>query len=446
MATDTVLFEKKPVWQSLATLSFPMIISQLVTLVYNLADTYFIGRTGNPYMVAAASLVLPVYSISVAVSNLIGTGGGTLISRLLGARREDEARRVSSAGLYLALILAAVYCIICLVTMDPLLVLLGASDKTIGYARQYAMCIIVFGGIPTVASLTLANFLRSIGRSKESGFGISLGGILNLGLDPLFMFVILPKGDEVAGAGIATALSNLIATLYFVIIIARSSGSSVLTLSPRAGLPAKDSFASLFAVGVPAALTTFLYDLVNIMIDKLSASHGDIAVAAIGIVLKAERLPLNVGIGICQGMVPLVAYNYAAGNFKRMKETIRDTRIAGISFALFSLLMYEIFAGQIMQLFINDSGTVALGTQFMRARCVAAPMMFICFTFLFFFQAVGMGSRSLICAVIRQLVFNIPILIVLDRFFGMNGIIWTQLAADTCTAIASYFIYRSAVS
>src|SRR5574344_504359 len=148
MATDTVLFEKKPVWQSLATLSFPMIISQLVTLVYNLADTYFIGRTGNPYMVAAASLVLPVYSISVAVSNLIGTGGGTLISRLLGAGRDDEARKVSSIGLYIALVMAALYSLVFFAAMHTMLVLLGASGNTMQYAEQYALSVIVAGGIP----------------------------------------------------------------------------------------------------------------------------------------------------------------------------------------------------------------------------------------------------------------------------------------------------------
>lgn len=442
MNSNKALFEDRPVWSALGTLALPMVISQLITLVYNLADTYFIGRTGNPYMVAAASLVLPVYSNSIAVSNLIGTGGGTLISRLLGAGREDEARKVSSTGLYIALAMAALYCLLCLVTMKPLLLLLGASGNTFEYARQYAICVIVGGGIPTVISLTLANFLRSAGFSKHAGFGISLGGILNIGLDPLFMFVILPRGQEVMGAGIATALSNMVSTLYFIVVIGRLSRKTVLTLSPRAGLPEASSMKSLFSVGVPAALTTLLYDIVNILIDRLCASHGDLAVAAMGIELKAERLPLNVGIGICQGMIPLVAYNYAAGNYKRWREALRDSRIAGLSFAFICVILYEVFAGGIMQLFINDSETVRLGTQFIRARCLATPFMFMCFSYLFFFQAVGMGDKSLLCAVIRQLGYNIPFMLLLDHFFGIDGIIWTQLIADSLMVATSWLIYR----
>ena len=185
----------------------------------------------------------------------------------------------------------------------------------------------------------------------------------------------------------------------------------------------------------------FLYDATNIVIDKLSAAHGDIDLAAIGIVLKAERIPLNTGVGICQAMMPLVAYNYASKNYKRMNDALHKARLSGIIVALISIVMYEVFAGDIMRAFIDEPQTVALGTQFLRVRCLAAVMMFLCFSYVFFFEGLGMGKQSFLLAVLRQLVFNIPLLLILDHCFGMYGIIWTQFIADGCTAVLSHMIY-----
>ncbi|MCH3906958.1 MAG: MATE family efflux transporter [Sphaerochaeta sp.] len=445
MHTSKEVFEDLPVWRALLSLSIPTIISQLVTLVYNLADTFFIGRTGNPYMVAGSSLVLPVYMLCVAVSNLVGTGGGTLISRLLGSGREDEAKKVAAYGVYLALALGACYSLLCFLFLHPLLTALGASDHTRSYAASYALYIIILGGVPNILSLTLANFLRSVGCAKESGFGVSMGGVLNIGLDPLFMFVLLPEGMEVTGAGMATLLSNLVVLAYFIVVIIRFSGRTVLGFSPRLGMPLSTSRKAIISVGVPAALTTFLYNLVNILINRLSSQYGDIAVAAIGIVLKAERLPLNAGLGLCQGMMPLAAYAFAKGDFGRMRRALRDTRIAGLAFAALSIILYETFAGPVMRFFIDDAQTIALGTHFLRARCIATPFMFLCFSYVMFFQAIGMGNMSLSLAILRQVVCNIPILLVLDHFFQMNGIIWTQFTADALTAFLSFLVFQSLV-
>ncbi|MCR4711585.1 MAG: cation transporter, partial [Clostridia bacterium] len=179
----------------------------------------------------------------------------------------------------------------------------------------------------------------------------------------------------------------------------------------------------------------------NIVINRLSAGHGDIELAAIGIVLKAERLPLNVGIGICLGMIPLIAYNYASGNRERMDAFFRFGRGVGLLIALISVALYYLFAPQIMQAFIRDAETVRFGIQFLRARCFATPVMFLCFSMVHFTQGIGRGKEGFLLAVIRQLVFNIPLLFLLNRLFGMSGIVWTQAVADLCTAIASYLIY-----
>ena len=436
------LFEEMPVPEALTRLAVPTVIGQLILLFYNLADTFFIGRTGNPYMIAAASLILPLYSICIAIANLFGVGGGSLISRLMGQKRGEEAARVCSFSFYGAIITALAFSAAVYLSMRPLLYFLGASGKTYEFAREYTLYTTVIGAVPAVLTIAMANLFRSVGLARKAAIGSSTGCLLNVALDPLFMFVILPKGMEIQGAAAATMLSNVVSMLYFIFQLAKLKGTTVLSVNIKECLPGKDSVAAVFAVGIPSALTMFLYEATNIVIDKLASTHGDIPVAAIGIVLKAERIPLNIGVGICQAMMPLVAYNYTSGNHVRMRSVMKTARTAGIVISIACIVMYELLAGGIMRIFINDPQTVALGIHYMRARCLASVVMFMCFNYVFFFEAVGKGSISFTLAVIRQLVFTIPILLLMNSVSGMNGIIWTQFIADGCTALVSFIIYR----
>lgn len=438
---NTELFETMPVPKALSTMAIPTIVGQLIILFYNMADTFFVGRTNNPYMVAAASLVLPIFNISLSLAGLTGIGGGALVSRLLGEKKYDEAKKVSSFSIYLSVLIAAFFSLVVLFFMKPLMYLLGAGPETIEYASSYAFCVIVLGGIPTVLSNVLSTMLRSVGHSKEAGFGVTMGGIINIFLDPLFMFVIFPEGQEITGAGIATFLSNCISCVYFIIQIRKLGSDSVLKLTSPKQLPCSRSIASVFAVGVPSAITTFLFDLDYIVLDKLMSGYGDLALAAIGIVLKVERLPLNVGIGICQGMLPLVAYNYSSGNLKRMKDVRNFALKSGIIFALLSIALYESFAGPIMRLFINDVQTVSLGTGFLRIRCLATPLMFLSFFHVHLFNGFGEGKRALLLGVLRWAVFNIPMLFLLNAVFGIMGLVWAQFTADIFTVAVSLFVY-----
>ncbi len=434
------VFREYPVAKALRVMVVPAVVSQLIVLIYNMADTFYVGLTDNPYMIAGTSLILPVFNISLCLAGLAGVGGGALISRLLGQGREDEARRASVFSLYLAAFIAAVFAVGTGVFMDPLLKLLGAGENTYEYARQYALCVIVFGGVPTVLSNALANVVRSVGRSKEAGAGIVLGGLLNIALDPLFMFVILPPGQEVLGAGIATALSNGIACLFFITVVLRMGKGSVVTFNPRAGLASKESVIAVFAVGVPSAVATFLFDLDYVIIDKLMVSYHDLALAAVGIVLKVERFPLNVGVGICQGMLPLVAYSYGAGNHRRMNDTIRLARRVGLLIAAVSIVLYEIFAGPLVRIFLSDAQAVEMASGFLRIRVLATPLMFLSFFTVYLFQAFGRGRISLFLGVMRWLVFNIPMLFILNHFFGMYGIVWSQVVADSLTVLLSFYV------
>ena len=197
------LFEQMPVPKAVMTMAVPTVIAQLIILIYNMADTFFIGRTNDPMMVAGASLILPIFNVTIAVANVAGVGGGTLVARLLGRGRADEARKVASFSLRFSALTALLFSLATAVFMTPLLRSLGASDETFAFARSYALCVIVIGAVPTVLSMTMGNLLRNVGCAKQAGFGVSLGGVINILLDPLFMFVILPRGNEILGAGVA---------------------------------------------------------------------------------------------------------------------------------------------------------------------------------------------------------------------------------------------------
>ena len=435
------IFETLPVPRAVKEMALPTIFSQLIVLIYNMADTFYLGRTNNPYMVGGASLILPVFNICLSLTGLTGIGGGALISRLLGEEREDEAKKVSAFCFYLSVGVSAIFALSMFVFMKPILVLLGASDNTFQYAKQYAFCVIVLGGIPTVLSNVMANLIRSVGASKQAGLGITMGGMINIVLDPLFMFVLLPKGSEILGVGIATLLSNCIACTYFFCVIYRLRKRSVISLRMKEGMPEKKSIGSIFNVGIPSAVATLLFDIDYVVIDKLMTAYDDIALAAIGIVLKAERLPLNVGIGICQGMMPLVAYNYSSKNHERMYGVIKFSRKLGIIVGVFSIALYEIFAGGIMRIFIPDPQTVLLGTGFLRIRCLATPLMFMSFFTVYVFQGFGKGNKSLFLGVMRWAVFNIPMLFLLNHFLGMYGIVWSQVCADILTVALSFYVY-----
>ena len=439
------LFAQLPVPRALATMAIPTIISQLITLIYNMADTWFIAQTDNPYMVAAASLVATVFLMTTAVANLFGVGGGSLVVRLLGGKRLEEARKVASLSLVMAGAGALAFSVICLLLMNPLLRLLGASDNTIGYARQYLLIVVVAGGLPTVLSSTMSAMLRNIGYSKEAGFGLGLGGLMNVVLDPIFMFWLLPDGMEVVGAAAATLLSNCISCVYFILIYRRVQGESILALPRRIERIEKESMKSIFSVGVPSAMGLLLYDLTNMVINALSASHGDLELAAMGIVLKVERLPQNIGIGICLGMMPLVAYNYAAKNYRRMEDVFKAARVGGVAVAVCALVLYRSFAEDIIRAFIEDEQTMAYGIQFLRVRCFAALFMFLSFHVVHFMQAVNQGKCSFLLAVIRQLGLNIPLLFLLDHLFGMTGIVWTQTVADLTNVFISYVIFNRVI-
>ena len=438
----TALFESMPVGRALLVMAIPTIVSQLITMIYNLADTYFIGMTNDPYKVAAASVVSILFFVLTSLANLFGVGGGSLMSRLLGEKKETDAKRVGVFSIYGSLMVAIVYSLVCFLFTKPLARLLGASDNTIGYATSYLFWVVVVGAIPATLSMTMSFLLRSVGRSKESGIGLAIGGISNIILDPLFMFVILPAGQEVTGAALATLLSNVISLGYFLFIYYKLKDKTILSISPKFLRIEKKYALDIFAIGLPSALTGLLANLTHLIKNNLTSGYGDIEMAAYGIVQKADMLPLNIGMGLCQGMMPLVAYNYASKNYKRMKSFTITAQVIGMIVAGVCILVFELLSPQIMWLFIKDEKTIAYGAKFLRIACLATPFMIANFQKIYCLQAMGKGKESLFLGILRQGLVAIPIILILNYFFGLFGIVSAQLVSDAITFIFSTIIYQ----
>lgn len=443
MHENKAVFESMPVPKALAKLAVPTIISQLITMIYNLADTFFIGRTNDPDKVAASTLAFVIFFLLNAVANLFGVGGGSLISRLMGRQQHSEVKKVCAISFYGTILVSVLYSLGVWIFMDPLLRLMGASESTLGYASSYLFWAVVVGAVPTTLSMTLAHLLRSEGYAKQASLGLGMGGVINIILDPIFMFVLLEPGKEVTGAAIATMLSNVITLLYFLILFFRMRRRSILSLSPRhlpAGLP---YLGQVLMVGFPTALGNLLASLSNMAVNRLVAGYGDVELAAIGIVKKIDMLPLNVGMGLCQGMMPLVSYNYAAKNYPRMKSAAHYARMAGLIFAALCVVSFELLAGPIVRLFIDDPETVKWGRDFLRILCLATPLMFCNFSFVFTLQAVGKAPQSLVISACRQGIIKLPLLFVMAHFFGLEGVIWTQFVADAISLVIAWLVYRN---
>ncbi len=448
----TLLFEHMPVRKALMTMAVPTIVSQLINLIYNMVDTMFIGQTGDAYKTAAVTLVFTIFMMTVSFGNLFGIGGGSLIARLTGRGETERAKGVSALAFYGAIGIAVLYSLLIGVFQDPILAFLGVSENTEVFAKQYILLVIVLGDIPVILSAVTAHLLRNTGYSRQAGFGLSLGGVLNVILDPVCMFLLLPEGMEVFGAALATLVSNVVACVYLVATMARVVPGSPLSLDPKdlkhIGSAEVKSF---LGVGVPSALLTGLFDVANMCLNALMAAHGDLELAAIGIVMKVERLPNAINVGLCQGMLPIVAYNYASGNYRRMSDVLSTARKYGMVIAAASLVLFEIFSPWLCGIFMNTGAgsdpaaaalTIAFAAVFLRIRCLASPLQFLNYSTSFAMQAVGYGAGTMLHACFRELVFYIPFMFILNGCFGAYGLVCAVVLGEGAGAVFAVLLFR----
>lgn len=434
--SEKFLFEEMAVPKAVATLAIPTIISQVVTMIYNLADTFFIGQIGNPAMVAAVSLVSPWFNLLTALGNLFGLGGCCLISRMLGAQNREDVKHVAVFSVWGGAAATLLFSALTYLFHAPLLNFLGASPDTFGYARDYLFWVVVLGGVPTMVSLTLGHLLRSEGHARQASAGMMFGGILNVVLDPVLIFLF---HLDVAGAAIATAFSNAASVVFFVIQFHRLKGKTAVSLHPR--YFTLRFTGPVFSVGLASALATTLGNASNMVMVRLASGYGDIPVAAYGIVKRIDQLPLNVSMGLCQGFMPLVGYNFASGDYQRMRKvSVFSWKTAIVMSACF-VICFAVFAPQILHLFIPEEQTSALGAQFLRIACLAVPLTSANFLISYTLQAMGKGGASAVLTFSRQGLLNIPLLIIMNLTVGLYGMIWTQLVVEVIMLPVSLGMY-----
>ncbi len=315
ISLDQQIFEYYSVPKAVATMAIPTIINQVITVIYNLADTWYVGLTNNADMVAAVSLCLPVYTIMTAIANLFGIGGASVIARALGNKNCQKCQAIYSLSIIGSLLLSILYSIILLFFSRPFLLLIGGNNSNIDYAVTYTLVTTVIGSIPNIMSAVLAHLIRSTGKSKVSSIGITFGAILNIILDPLFMFIILPKGYELLGAAIATTISNFISLFFFIIYIKLNKESTIFHFNFKAKESNISIISEILKSGIPSFLLVGASQVSNFflngLIDQMASSAG---VAGMGVVRKIDSLAYSIDQGITQGMLPIVAYCFSSKN------------------------------------------------------------------------------------------------------------------------------------
>lgn len=448
MKDNKQVFESYSVPKAVATMAVPSMLGMLINVVYNLADTFFVGQTGNSNQVAAVSVSMPLFLIFIAVGNLFGVGGCAFISRSLGEGRQDRVKKISSFCIYTSILVGIILGAVYMLFKTPLLYLVGASDNTIGFAADYLKWVAI-GSPFVVTAITVCNLVRGEGAAKTSMLGSILGQVVNIVLDPIF---ILSGGDElfglkmpfgfglgVAGAAIATVIGNICTVVFFLIYFLR--GKSILSITPKR-YTFKDGVAKgVINVGLPASLNNLLMSLSNIIVNIVLVSYGDNAVAAMGVAMKANMLVVMLQIGLGQGVQPLIGYCYGARNYDRMKKCLRFSMVCNVVIGTVMTLFYVVFKENVISMFINDAQVVELGVKILIALMSPGPIIGIMFVLNFAFQGMGKGFQSLILSIGRQGLIYIPLLFILNAVVGLDGIIWAQASADYACVIMSLIMW-----
>ena len=427
---NTELFERSPISRAVIALVAPTIISQIITVVYNMADTFFIGQMDDPAQVAAATLIMPIFMMLTGFANLFGIGGASLISRCLGLGNREKAKNCAAFSIWGAVAVGIVYGLAVFAALPLLLPFIGADASTYDYCRDYLVWTVTIGGIPTILSACLSHLVRAEGYSKEASIGIALGGIMNIILDPIFIFAM---DLGVSGAAIATMLSNVIATLYFVALIYKNRAATVIRFSPRHvslqyGIPRE-----ILLVGIPSFLMMLMGTVSNLCLNKVVVSYSNELLAGMGIAKKIDMLAFAVATGMTQGVLPLIAYNYGARNYPRMRAAIKTAFVYGLSVAVISTAFLFFCAAPVVRLFINNAETVAYGQYFLKVICVPTPAVVGSMMIITVLQATGKKLQPLLLSMLRKGVLDIPFMYLMNALAASSGIPWATLIADVIT-------------
>ncbi|PTE74205.1 MATE family efflux transporter [Staphylococcus devriesei] len=427
-------FEESPIIKALMHFSLPMMIGSLLSVIYGILNVYFIGFLDNSHMISAISLTLPIFAVLMAFGNLFGVGGGTYISRLLGAKDYTKTNYVSSFSIYSSIILGVIIAIITLPFTDQIASVLGASGETLRYTSDYLK--IEFLSTPfVILFFVLEQFARAIGKPIISMVGMLSSVVLNMILAPILIFGF---HLDVIGAALGTAISNVVAALFFVIYFARKSDA--LSLNIKFAKPTKALMQEVFKIGIPAFLMVVLMGVTGLVLNLFLAHYGNNAIASYGISFRLVQFPELIIMGLSEGVVPLIAYNFVS-NKTRMKDTIKVVIMTiAIIFAI-CMTIVLLFGHSIVQLFSTDSQIVTLATFILKVTMTSLLLNGIGFLFTGMLQATGQGRGATIMAIAQGTII-IPVLFVMNALFGLVGVIWSLLIAETiCALLAMLIVY-----
>lgn len=433
---ENELFEKTSVPKAYMKLALPVVLSMMVSLVYNMVDTYFIALIGVQELVAGVSLVVPIFTMMIAFGDIFGLGGSSVISRLFGEKREADAKRASAFCVWASVLFGVFVTVILLLFRSQILGILGADETTWQYAGDYYTWI-VLGAVFIIFGLVPSNILRTEGLATQAMTGSILGSIVNIILDPVFIFG-LKQGA--AGAAIATVLGNVIADIYYVYAIRKKAKrlSVALTDVKIPGVMIRD----IFTIGIPASITNLMQSFMVMMTNHFLLSYGTDKIAAMGIALKANMITTLILVGFAFGGQPLIGYNYGSGNQKRLKEILKFSYLFEMGLGLVFTVIMSAFAPMIISIFMNDPEIVNNGAMMLRFQQLGMTFMAVTLVSTCVCQSVGNALGAFTLSLSRQGVLYVIALLILSRIFGYTGVLVSQACADVVTAVIAVGIVR----
>ena len=430
------LFENTSIKSAYFILALPVVMSMAVTIIYNMVDTFFIAKTGNPNLVAGVSQGAPIFTLMIAIGDIFGLGGSSVISRLFGKRRDKTARYVSGYCFYASITCGLVVTALMFIFQTPVLHMLGASPATWKYAREYYL-VIAGGATFIIFGLSPNNILRTEGLATQAMIASITGTGINVVLNPIFIFTC---GLGAAGSALATVVSNVIADVLMVYYL-RTKSKKLTTSIHETKISGKLQ-REIYAIGVPASVTNIMVTFATALTNRYLIAYGANSVAAMGIAMKVNTVIVMVMVGFAFGAQPLIGYTYGARDERRFRETLRFdlSVVAGLALVLTVLMM--VFAPQIIRLFMRDPEIVREGTGMLRWLASSTTIAGIIMVLTTTFQSMGKATPAFWLSFSRQGLSFLIAIVVLSHFFGYTGVLAAQTCADVLTLVLAAFLYH----
>jgi len=412
----------------------PMMLSFIVTIIYNITDAFFIGKLDNTAMMASVTLALAFSCILMALGHLFGVGAGTYVSRLLGEGNSESAKKVCSINFWSSILTGIIFMALCLPLLSPLLHLLGAKGDTLLYTRNYIL-VFVIGAPFVIANLSLEETVRAEGASTASMIGLISGVVINIILDPIFIFLL---HLDIMGAALASVLGNIVSVVWFIYYLQRKS--AVQSVSIKYFKPSKEIYKTILKVGISAFLLDGFMVITTLLFNHYSMLYGNSVVAGLGISQRVIQMIDFVGMGFSMGAVPLIAYSYSAKNQERLRQIIKTTLLymMGITLGL-SVILFGL-RSQVMGIFSIDPEVIAIGQTILVAQLCSTIFAGLSALFTGIFQAFGTGVQSTVMSSLRGIVF-IPILIFGNLLFAVKGVIWANTISEGLTCLVGLILF-----